>query len=75
MRQDYDLAPILQYENIAWFENGRVRILDRRIYVYHAFQEESCLFSIRRYFYSVPLSHRFWPKSMTEMRIKEIQVI
>ena len=32
MRQDYDLAPILKYENIAWFEDGKVRILDRRVY-------------------------------------------
>ena len=32
IRADKDLAFILQYENIAWYENGRVRILDRRIY-------------------------------------------
>lgn len=32
MRQDYNLAPILKYENIASFEDGRVRILDRRVY-------------------------------------------
>ena len=32
MRADYDLAELLQYENIAWYENGEVRILDRRIY-------------------------------------------
>lgn len=31
-REDYDLAFMLQYENIAWYENGKVRILDRRIY-------------------------------------------
>lgn len=31
-RADKDLAFMLQYENIAWFENGKVRILDRRIY-------------------------------------------
>lgn len=31
-RQDRDLAWMLQYENIAWFEDGRVRILDRRVY-------------------------------------------
>ena len=31
-RQDKDLAFMLQYENIAWYENGEVRILDRRIY-------------------------------------------
>ena len=31
-RQDKDLAFMLQYENIAWFEDGAVRILDRRVY-------------------------------------------
>ena len=31
-RADKELAFLLQYENIAWFENGRVRILDRRVY-------------------------------------------
>lgn len=31
-RADQDLAFILQYENIAWYENGKVRILDRRVY-------------------------------------------
>ena len=31
-RQDEGMAFLLQYENIAWFENGGVRILDRRIY-------------------------------------------
>ncbi len=31
-RADHDLAFLLRYENIAWYEDGRVRILDRRIY-------------------------------------------
>lgn len=31
-RADKDLAFMLQYENIAWYENGKVKILDRRIY-------------------------------------------
>ena len=31
-RQDYDLAFLLKYENVAWFDNGVVRILDRRCY-------------------------------------------
>ncbi len=31
-RQDKDLAFMLQYENVAWYEKGKVRILDRRIY-------------------------------------------
>ena len=31
-RQDRGLAFMLQYENIAWYENGAVRILDRRTY-------------------------------------------
>lgn len=31
-RQDKDLAWMLQFENIAWYEDGVVRILDRRVY-------------------------------------------
>ena len=31
-RRDQDLAFMLQYENVAWYEDGKVRILDRRIY-------------------------------------------
>lgn len=31
-RADTGLAWILQYENIAWYEEGKVAILDRRIY-------------------------------------------
>jgi methylthioribose-1-phosphate isomerase len=31
-REDADLAFMLQYENVAWYEKGTVRILDRRIY-------------------------------------------
>lgn len=31
-RADKDLAFMLQYENIAWYDFGRVRILDRRVY-------------------------------------------
>jgi len=31
-RADEDLAFLLQYENVAWYENGAVRILDRRCY-------------------------------------------
>jgi len=31
-RQDTGLAFIQRYENIAWYDNGEVRILDRRIY-------------------------------------------
>ena len=31
-RADKSLAFMLQYENIAWYENGAVKILDRRIY-------------------------------------------
>jgi len=31
-RQDRGLAWMLQYENIAWYEDGVVRILDRRVY-------------------------------------------
>ncbi len=32
IRADKDLAFLLRYENIAWYEDGKVRILDRRIY-------------------------------------------
>ena len=32
LRADNGLAFMLQYENIAWFEDGVVRILDRRVY-------------------------------------------
>lgn len=31
-RADKGLAFMLQYENVAWYDNGKVRILDRRIY-------------------------------------------
>ena len=31
-RQDRGLAFMLQYENVAWFDGGEVRILDRRVY-------------------------------------------
>ena len=31
-RYDQDLAFMLRYENVAWYEDGKVRILDRRIY-------------------------------------------
>lgn len=31
-RMDKGLAFMLRYENIAWYEDGKVRILDRRIY-------------------------------------------
>lgn len=32
IRADEKLAFMLQYENVAWYEDGKVRILDRRIY-------------------------------------------
>lgn len=31
-RQDYDMPFMLRYENVAWYEDGKVRILDRRVY-------------------------------------------
>lgn len=31
-RADKDLAFMLQYENVAWYEDGKVRVLDRRVY-------------------------------------------
>lgn len=33
-RQDKGMGYLLQYENVAWYENGTVRILDRRVYPY-----------------------------------------
>lgn len=32
IRADEGMAFLLQYENVAWYEDGAVRILDRRIY-------------------------------------------
>lgn len=32
LRQDHDLGFLLRYENVAWYESGVVRILDRRVY-------------------------------------------
>ena len=32
VRCDEGLAFMLQYENVAWYENGAVKILDRRVY-------------------------------------------
>ncbi len=32
IREDYGLGFLLKYENVAWYENGAVRILDRRVY-------------------------------------------
>ncbi len=32
IRADKELAFMLEYENIAWYEDGKVKILDRRIY-------------------------------------------
>ncbi len=31
-RMDQNMPFLLRYENVAWFENGKVRILDRRFY-------------------------------------------
>ena len=31
-RADKDLAFMLQYENVAWYDGGKVRILDRRVF-------------------------------------------
>ena len=32
IRMDENMPFLLQYENVAWYENGKVRILDRRIF-------------------------------------------
>ena len=31
-RMDQGMPFLLQYENVAWYEGGKVRILDRRVY-------------------------------------------
>lgn len=31
-RQDYGMAFMLRYENVAWYQQGAVKILDRRVY-------------------------------------------
>ena len=31
-RRDQNMPFLLRYENVAWYEDGRVRILDRRVY-------------------------------------------
>ena len=38
-RMDRDMPFLLQYEHVAWFEKGKVRILDRRVYP----TEEMCI--------------------------------
>ena len=47
IRCDKDLAFMLQYENVAWYEDGKVRILDRRVYQ----KEKKFVFISRRYYY------------------------
>ena len=32
VRMDNDMPFLLQYENVAWYDEGKVRILDRRVY-------------------------------------------
>ena len=31
-RQDRDMPFLLKYENVAWYDGGKVRILDRRVF-------------------------------------------
>ena len=31
-RMDQNMPFLLRYENVAWYENGKVRILDRRVF-------------------------------------------
>lgn len=33
-RQDKGMGTLLRYENVAWYEDGAVKILDRRVYPY-----------------------------------------
>ncbi len=32
IREDKGMPFLLRYENVAWYEDGQVRILDRRVY-------------------------------------------
>ena len=32
LRMDEGMPFLLRYENVAWYERGRVRILDRRVF-------------------------------------------
>ena len=32
VRMDENMPFLLQYEHVAWYDNGKVRILDRRVY-------------------------------------------
>ena len=32
LRADHDLGFLLRFENVAWYTDGAVRILDRRVY-------------------------------------------
>ena len=38
-RADKGLAFMMQYENVAWYDSGEVRILDRRVYHPHYLSE------------------------------------
>ena len=38
-RMDYNMPFLLRYENVAWYENGKVRILDRRVFPQISFVE------------------------------------
>lgn len=39
-RYDIGMPFLLKYENVAWYEDGKVRILDRRVYPYKVCFEE-----------------------------------
>ena len=39
-RYDTGMPFLLKYENVAWYEDGKVRILDRRVYPYKVCFEE-----------------------------------
>ncbi len=41
-RMDKNMPFLLKYENVAWYENGKVRILDRRIFPERKFVECEC---------------------------------
>lgn len=47
-RMDYNMPFLLKYENVAWYENGKVRILDRRVFPERSFVECSSYQEVRQ---------------------------
>ena len=47
-RMDQGMPFLLKYENVAWYENGKVRILDRRVFPEVRFVECETYQEVRR---------------------------